>query len=93
MTTYCKKCNKAGLGYPYCEQCGGKLSPMSTCNWCRMELWPHMRHCPGCGRSRYEAFNTSPLPPKVLIRSWWNESVVSWWNKLIGKSANGNVES
>lgn len=92
MTNYCKKCADSGItGHSHCTTCGGKLSPMPRCNWCWTELWPYMNNCPGCGRSKYDTINTSPPPSGIQV--WWNETVIPWWKRFLGKSANSNVKS
>ncbi len=75
MSTICPKCSTYGnYDKKFCENCGEKVVPLPTCNWCDEEMRPRMRHCPECGRSRNEALNTSP-PPGLFKR---------FFNKLFG---------
>lgn len=67
----CPNCHKADNS-EFCSNCGTKMVRLPMCNWCRIELWPNMKFCPDCGRSRHNALNTAP-PKKVF-----------WWKKLFG---------
>ncbi len=74
MSKVCPECGNTGSDRKkFCAKCGEKLEYMPCCNWhfwSQEEIWPYMKHCPKCGRSRDKALNTSPPPLRTRINNW-----------------------
>ncbi len=65
---YCPRCGREdNHNYAvFCGDCGTRLELAPRCNWCFWSLSSGDFYCPGCGKSRHEALNTSPPPiPKA----------------------------
>ena len=80
-TKMCSKC-KTINGGPYCTKCGNKTVEIPKCNWDWEKLYPYMTHCPGCGRTKYEALNTSPPPISDQI----SDQIKQWFSGLFKKT-------
>ncbi len=61
MGKVCLSCGDV-LGEKFCTKCGEKMKDVPCCNWhwYPVEIWPYMKHCPNCGRTREKALHTSP---------------------------------
>ena len=69
VKTVCPKCNNIGYcAESFCNECGGRMVPMPTCNWCHKEIQPSYKYCGGCGRTREEALRT--WPPAGRLEKW-----------------------
>ncbi len=63
MNKECPNCHDVDSG-KYCPRCGTEKVAQPYCNWCQKTLWPYMKFCRECGKSRDDAINTFP-PPKL----------------------------
>jgi hypothetical protein len=76
----CPKCDNSSLSAEFCNKCGTKNIPMPRCGACNVGLWPYMKFCQNCGRSRKDAI-AFVKPP-----GWWERN----FPKLFGKKQTSN---
>lgn len=56
---FCPICRKVSNN-ERCEDCTVSTKKLPVCRWCKNELWPYMKCCATCGRSKMEAIISSP---------------------------------